>query len=77
MVQGAIEQGNDVPAVWAEVDPETPPQRRRFLTFGTGHPIAVGGLHYVGSYQLAGGAFVGHVYEQPVTRTADNEHFVK
>ena len=53
------------PCVWAEVDPEqTFTTFRRFVTVGTGrHPIAdIDTLHYVGTYQLVNGNFIGHLY---------------
>ena len=54
-----------VPCLWAVVDPARPPAPRRFVTHGTGHRMLTDGDLYVGSYQLHGGAFVGHVFEVP------------
>jgi hypothetical protein len=51
--------------VWALVDPLADREVRRFMVFGTGHPIEVPDtrLIYVGTIQLQGGAFIGHVFE--------------
>lgn len=54
------------PAIWVELDPEAPRVTRRFLIYGTGHPIEGDGGYasdlYVGS--LMDRAFVWHVYER-------------
>ncbi len=58
-----IQVQQDVPCIWAEVDPVAPIIKRRFLTVGTGHPMPdVDSAHYVGTYQIQGGALVFHVY---------------
>lgn len=48
--------------MWARVDTEAPMERRRFRLCGTGHPLKenVGG-HY-GSFQMAKGRLVWHVF---------------
>lgn len=50
------------PCLWALVDPDAPRETRRFQLVGTGHR-EVGELVYVGTFQLTGGSFVGHVFE--------------
>jgi hypothetical protein len=58
-----------VPCLWARVDPANPRERRRFRIFGTGHelPNEPGGGRwhgrYVGTFQMAGGDLVWHLYE--------------
>lgn len=52
----------DVPHIWALVDPSRELEERRFMRVGTGwHFLNVG--QYVGTYHLACGAFVFHVFE--------------
>jgi hypothetical protein len=51
------------PCLWAKVNPTAAPADRRFRTYGTGHAMKVDGQRYVGTYQLYGGDFVGHVFE--------------
>lgn len=53
-------QGSD-PFVWAKVDPRAPSEERRFAVRGTGHD-ATGVGAYIGTFQLSGGAFVGHLF---------------
>lgn len=57
------------PCLWALVDPAQPKVERTFITMGTGHDAkelddSSFASNYVGSYQLVGGAFVGHVFEK-------------
>ena len=51
--------------MWALVDPEAPLQERHFVLFGTGHPISdlVENLLYIGTFQLAHGELVFHLFE--------------
>jgi hypothetical protein len=54
------------PAIWLEVEPDGEPRERRFVIYGTGHPIeGDGGYPYdlhIGS--LIQNAFVWHIYER-------------
>ena len=57
----------ETPWIWAMVDNEEAKTLRRVIRiYGTGHPIAVSEerLQYLGTFQLLGGKFVGHVFEQ-------------
>ena len=54
--------------LWAVVDPDQPPERRRFLVVMTGQPFTLPAGHslrYVGTRHLKGpsGAYVEHVFE--------------
>lgn len=69
MPQGAavlcVQSQGDVPMIWAEVDTEAPKIKRRFFTYGTGHempPMSDDPRHYIGTFQISGGALVFHVY---------------
>ena len=48
--------------IWCLVDPEEGLTFREFRTAGTGHPIKEQGWVYLGTYQLNGGNFIGHVF---------------
>lgn len=52
------------PCLWALVDPEAPKAQYTFYVRGTGHEVAEDLIH-VGSFQLDGGRFVGHLFERP------------
>lgn len=54
------------PQMWWEVDPnELASERHVFYVVGTGHFIGEQEkLEYRGTFQLQGGAFVGHLYEE-------------
>lgn len=49
--------------IWALVDPQRSIERRRFRIAGTGHPINDPLLHYLGTFQMMGGALIFHVFE--------------
>jgi hypothetical protein len=55
----------DAIALWAIVDPEAEREPRRFVIFGTGHPVTVldERLIYVNTIQLQRGQFIGHIFE--------------
>jgi hypothetical protein len=61
---------NDVPTLWAEVDTtQGQNEARRFCTVLTGFSAIPDKHVYVGTFQLDGGAFVGHVFEIRATTT--------
>lgn len=52
------------PTIWALVDPDARQVKRGFRVVGTGHPMPdADELTFVGSYQLAGGQLVFHVFD--------------
>jgi hypothetical protein len=51
------------PCVWALANPNEQKIIRRFRIAGTGHPIGHESMSYVGTFQMAGGALVFHVFE--------------
>lgn len=60
----AVQMQNEVPCLWALVDPDQPKMKVKIAIFGTGHPIDERwGLKYIGTYQLNGGLLVFHVFE--------------
>ena len=57
---------NDVPYLWALVDPEARTEIRGIAMFGTGHPIDydIGASgRYISTFQLRNGELVFHVFE--------------
>lgn len=67
------EGGEDV-CLWALVDPEQPLTTRKILIVGTGHDredLAQPFLHYIGTFQVAGGRLVFHVFENLYDRVIE------
>ena len=60
-----VQTQGEIPCIWAIVDPEAPPEIRQFHCYGTGHPINIdiSKTRYVGTFQLLGGRFIGHLFE--------------
>jgi len=56
----------EIPHIWAMVlaDPNQPTEKRFFKVIGTGHQIPNENLTYIGTFQLFGGGFVGHLFER-------------
>ncbi len=54
------------PTLWALVDTDKPKVERIFELFTTGHEIKEGVFNrkYIGTFQAAGGGFVGHLFER-------------
>ena len=52
-----------IPCLWVIVEETQPRENRRFYIYGTGHPMPMESLHYIGTFQLLGGNFVGHIFE--------------
>lgn len=55
------------PALWAKFHSNIDPplmEDRCFIITGTGHELPEGNLTYLGTFQLQGGNFVGHVWEK-------------
>ena len=61
-----VQEQRGQPCMWALVDPDLPPKRRKFFLRGTGHDCAdlrINPTNYVGPFQLRGGDLVFHVFE--------------
>lgn len=60
-----VQEQNNEPQIWALVEGSQPDETRNFRLSGTGHPIKEdpGILEYIGTFQLVGGGFIGHVFE--------------
>ena len=58
-----VEVQGGIPCLWAEVNTESEELKPlRVLIFGTGHAMPDDPGRYLGTFQLVGGSFVGHVY---------------
>ena len=66
-----VQAQGPIPCIWAHVSPEARIVKRRFRTYGTGHPMKDSDSFpfYVGTYQLSGGALVFHVFTDRVEYT--------
>lgn len=66
VILAALDPLTGAPAIWLELDPESPRKERRFVIYGTGHPIEGDGGYpsdlHVGS--AIDGQFVWHIYER-------------
>lgn len=64
-----LDKQGESPHIWVEVDPDSEPFERRFHIVGTGEPLPTTlkprhELAYRGSWQMSGGMFVFHLYEE-------------
>lgn len=68
MPQGAqiltVQLQKGVPCLWAVVNPDAPKELRLFEIVGTGHPMRLGSMQYVGTFQLYVDELVFHVFER-------------
>jgi len=54
------------PCLWVLVDPKAEKENVVIKTFGTGHPLSneeTTDIEFIGTYQLNGGNFIGHVFQ--------------
>jgi len=61
-----VQTQNEIPCIWALVDPTETKEKRFIEVFGTGHDIHYDmgvSRNYLGTYQLHGGSLVFHVFE--------------
>jgi len=62
-----VQTQNEIPCLWALVNPEEKETDARFIEMvGTGHPIAndmATERKYIGTFQLYGGTLVFHCFE--------------
>ncbi len=60
-----VQTQKGIPCLWAIVEPGREEETRYFRCFGTGHPldIDIASSKYIGTFQLDGGAFIGHLFE--------------
>lgn len=60
-----VQEQQGEPHLWALVSPDASrTETRRFRSYGTGHDIdGMGTGYYIGTFQLADGALVFHLFE--------------
>lgn len=62
----AVQVQDRVPCIWALVDTrETKCVPYKFRLYGTGHPCESDLSNYIGTFQMAGGKLVFHLFEEP------------
>ena len=59
----SVQTQQEQPCLWALVDPGATLEARSFRLAGTGHPIFEDNIRFIGTFQLSGGSFVGHLFE--------------
>lgn len=58
-----VQVQNEVPCIWALVDPNAAPEIRCFRIYGTGHMVEHENMPYIGTFQLLEGRLVFHLFE--------------
>jgi hypothetical protein len=61
-----VQMQGSTPCLWALVNPDVVKEQRRIEIYGTGHEMRYDmrvNQKYIGTYQLAGGGLVFHVFE--------------
>ncbi len=61
-----VQMQNDIPCIWAKVNPEKSLINRKFKMYGTGHPITekIGFFEkYIGTIQKFNGKLIFHIFE--------------
>ena len=60
----SVQTQRETPCIWALVNPDAPPENRRFEVYGTGQPINLSRpLKPLGTVQMMGGYLIFHVFE--------------
>jgi hypothetical protein len=59
-----VQVQNEIPQIWALVDPGLDRNTRRFRTYGTGHDIPENPGKYIGTIQMYRGRLMFHVFEE-------------
>jgi len=64
----SLQTQNETPCIWAAVDPDASKIKRRFVIYPTGLGMSEEDqhLHYIGTFLLLKGQFVGHVFTDRV-----------
>lgn len=66
-----VQAQHETPCIWAVVDTEREPVKRRFRVFGTGHPMKQDYSDYIGTFQLMGGSLIFHLFEDHTINISD------
>ena len=55
---------NNIPCLWAQVDPSRKLQKRKFMIFGTGHYIdTIYNLKHIATFPEFDGTLIWHLFE--------------
>lgn len=66
-----VQVQNERPCLWALVDPKSRMIGVQVCVYGTGNPVPDNPGNYVGTFQLADGALVFHVFSVPGAVSTD------
>ena len=58
-----VQMQGDQPCLWAHLNQQHAFQKRRIFIVGTGHSIPETNVRYIGTFQIAGGSLIFHVFE--------------
>ena len=58
-----VQMQRGVPCVWALVDPDAEHEIRTLVARGTGRPIITRPGEYIGTFQMAGGDLMLHLFD--------------
>ena len=60
-----VQEQHGNPQIWVLVNSDKTLETRIFRLVGTGHPIEIedSKLEYIGTVQVVGGSFIGHLFE--------------
>jgi len=59
-----VQVQNGIPCVWAKVNPASRLLKRGIFIVGTGHRVSECCGEHVGTFQIADGALIFHVFEE-------------
>lgn len=62
----SVQMQNNVPCIWAQVNPDAEKVKKHFEIFGTGHDMECDGIcrEFIGTFQMHGGGLVFHLFER-------------
>ncbi len=60
----SIQNQQGSPQMWVLVDPDSPGVHREFLFYGTGHTMPDDPGEFIGTFQVADGDLVFHLFER-------------
>ena len=59
-----VQVQRDIPQIWALVNSDNPKTIRKIRVYGTGHDIPDNPGIYIGTFQVNGGTYIYHVFEE-------------
>ena len=62
----SVQMQNDIPCIWALVNPKNIVKEKVIEIFGTGHEISCDGISrkFIGTFQMSEGLLVFHLFER-------------